>query len=76
MEAPHKATLSAGERTDRTVARTLADAQHVFDDRDDARQWMSAPHKELKTPIETARTEIGARCVEAVLNKLFFELSA
>jgi len=37
---------------------------------------MSAPHKELKTPIETARTEIGARCVEAVLNKLFFELSA
>jgi putative toxin-antitoxin system antitoxin component (TIGR02293 family) len=51
------------ERIER-LARTLADAEHVFDDRDDARQWMSAPHKELngKTPIETARTEIGADC--------------
>ncbi len=39
---------------------------------------MSAPHRELggKTPIEAARTEIGARRVEAVLNKLFFGLPA
>jgi uncharacterized protein (DUF2384 family) len=39
---------------------------------------MSAPHRELggKTPIEAARTEIGTRCLEAVLNNLFFGLPA
>lgn len=65
------------ERIER-LARALADAEYVLDDRDEARQWMSAPHRELngKTPIEAARTEIGARRVEAVLNKLFFGLPA
>jgi putative toxin-antitoxin system antitoxin component (TIGR02293 family) len=65
------------ERIER-IARALADAEYVLDDRDKARQWMSAPHRELggETPIEAARTEIGARRVEAVLNKLFFGLPA
>jgi putative toxin-antitoxin system antitoxin component (TIGR02293 family) len=63
------------ERIER-LARTLVDVEYVFDDRDEARRWMSATHRELngKTPIEAARTEIGARRVEAVLNKLFFRL--
>ncbi len=38
----------------------------------------SAPNRELggKTPIEASQTEIGARRVEAVLNRLFFALPA
>jgi putative toxin-antitoxin system antitoxin component (TIGR02293 family) len=65
------------ERTER-LACALADAEYVLNDRDEARQWMSAPHREFggKTPIEAARTEIGTRRIEAVLNKLFFGLPA
>jgi putative toxin-antitoxin system antitoxin component (TIGR02293 family) len=63
------------ERTER-LARVLAAAEYVWDDRDRAREWMSKPHPELqgKTPLETARTELGARRVEELLNKLFFGL--
>jgi putative toxin-antitoxin system antitoxin component (TIGR02293 family) len=65
------------ERIER-LARVLAYAEYVLDDKEDARQWMSAAHSELdgKTPLEAARTEIGARRVESVLNKLFFGLPA
>lgn len=60
------------------IARVLATAEYVFDDREEAREWMNTPHTELdgKTPIEAARTEIGARRVEEILNKLFFGLPA
>jgi putative toxin-antitoxin system antitoxin component (TIGR02293 family) len=63
------------ERIER-IARVLAYAEYVLDDRDAARQWMNAPHRELngKSPLEVAATEIGARRVESVLNKLFFGL--
>ncbi len=59
-------------------ARVLATAEYVLDDREEARQWMNSPHSELggKTPLDTARTEIGARRVEDILNKLFFGLPA
>jgi putative toxin-antitoxin system antitoxin component (TIGR02293 family) len=65
------------ERIER-LARVLAFAEYVLDDRDEARQWMNAPHRELegKPPLETAQTEIGARRVESVLNKLLFGLPA
>lgn len=65
------------ERIER-LARVLAYAEYVLDDRQEARQWMDAPHRELdgKTPLETAQTEIGARRVEAVLTKLCFGLPA
>ncbi|MBW4028862.1 MAG: DUF2384 domain-containing protein [Acidobacteria bacterium] len=64
------------ERIER-LARVLAEAEFVLD-RDDACQWMSAPHQELngKTPLVVAQTEIGARRVETVLNNLFFGLPA
>ena len=60
------------------MARVLAYAEYVLDERDAARQWMNASHVELKgnTPLEVAQTEIGARRVEDVLNKLFFGLPA
>jgi uncharacterized protein (DUF2384 family) len=36
------------------------------------------PHRELngKTPLEAAQTEIGARRIEAILNRIFFGLPA
>lgn len=65
------------ERIER-LARVLAYAEYVLDDRDEARQWMNAPHRELggEAPLEVAQTEIGARRVESVLNKLLFGLPA
>ncbi|WP_433983069.1 MbcA/ParS/Xre antitoxin family protein [Tunturiibacter empetritectus] len=37
---------------------------------------MSKPHRELhgETPLEVARTELGARRVEDLLDKLFYGL--
>ncbi len=63
------------ERTER-LARVLAHAEFVWDDRDQAREWMSKPHRELQdsTPLEAARTELGARRVEDLLDKLFYGL--
>jgi putative toxin-antitoxin system antitoxin component (TIGR02293 family) len=65
------------ERIER-LARVLAFAEYALDDRDEARQWMNAPHRELdgKPPLEAAQSEIGARRVESVLNKLLFGLPA
>lgn len=67
-----------GEESQRTerLARVLAAAEYVWDDRENAREWMNAPHRELggQRPLETARTELGARRVEELLDKLFFGL--
>lgn len=63
------------QRTER-LARVLAAAEYVWDDRDQAREWMNTPHRELggQTPLETAHTELGARRVEDLLDKIFFGL--
>jgi putative toxin-antitoxin system antitoxin component (TIGR02293 family) len=68
-------SIDESEKTER-LARVLAAAEHVWDDREQAREWMSKPHRELndQTPLETARTELGARRVEDLLDKLFFGL--
>jgi putative toxin-antitoxin system antitoxin component (TIGR02293 family) len=68
-------SVDESEKTER-LARVLAAAEHVWDDREQARQWMSKPHRELggKTPLEAARTELGARRVESLLDKLYFGL--
>ena len=67
--------MDESERTER-LARVLAQAEYVWDDRDQAREWMSKPHRELndRTPLEVARTELGARRVEDLLEKLFYGL--
>ena len=69
--------LSAKEsaKTER-LARALAAAEYVWDDREDARAWMGKPHPELdgQTPVAVARTELGARRVEHLLARLFFGL--
>src|SRR5882757_4195569 len=66
-------SIDESEKTER-LARILAAAEYVWDDRDQAREWMSKPHRELdgKTPLDVARTELGARRVESLLDKLFF----
>lgn len=68
-------SVDESEKTER-LARVLAAAEYVWDDRQQAREWMSKPHRELKnrTPLDAARTELGARCVEDLLDKLFFGL--
>jgi putative toxin-antitoxin system antitoxin component (TIGR02293 family) len=68
-------SVEESERTER-LARVLAYAEYVWDDRDQAREWMSKPHRELNnsSPLEVARTELGARRVEDLLDKLFYGL--
>ncbi|MGC2662160.1 MAG: antitoxin Xre/MbcA/ParS toxin-binding domain-containing protein [Bryobacteraceae bacterium] len=68
-------SVDESERTER-LARVLAHAEYVWDDREQAREWMSKPHRELQnsSPIEVARTELGARRVEDLLDKLFYGL--
>lgn len=68
-------SVDESERTER-LARVLAQAEYVWDDRDQAREWMRKPHRELndRTPLEVARTELGARRVEDLLEKLFYGL--
>jgi putative toxin-antitoxin system antitoxin component (TIGR02293 family) len=68
-------SVDESERTER-LARVLAHAEYVWDDRELARVWMSQPHRELRneSPLEVARTELGARRVEDLLDKLFYGL--
>jgi len=68
-------SVDESERTER-LARVLAHAEYVWDDRAKAREWMNKPHRELndRTPVEVARTELGARRVEDLLDKLFYGL--
>jgi putative toxin-antitoxin system antitoxin component (TIGR02293 family) len=58
------------------LARVLAAAEYVWDDREQACEWINKPHPELddRTPLQTAGTELGARRVEGLLDKLFFGL--
>ena len=65
------------ERTER-LARVIASAEFVWGNRTDAREWLNAPHPELegKPPLEAALTELGARRVENVLDKILYGLPA
>ena len=61
------------ERTER-LARVIAAAEHAWNDRNDAREWLTKPHSELgrRTPLESAMTELGARQVEDLVERLFY----
>jgi putative toxin-antitoxin system antitoxin component (TIGR02293 family) len=54
------------------LVRVRGHAERVFDDAALAERWLSAPNPELgdETPIEMARTDVGAREVEAVLLRI------
>src|ERR1035438_1571072 len=65
-------TPAESERTER-LARVIATAEFVWDYQDAAHRWLHAPHPELsgRTPLQSAMTELGARQVEELLDKIF-----
>jgi putative toxin-antitoxin system antitoxin component (TIGR02293 family) len=73
----HRLRPDESERTER-LARVIADAENVWSNLDDARAWLTTAHAELRgrTPIDCAMTELGARKVEEVLNRLRYGLPA
>jgi putative toxin-antitoxin system antitoxin component (TIGR02293 family) len=77
MKRPGPLSLAAGERVQR-VARLTALAERAFDSRDKGVAWLTTAHPMLgrATPLELARTEIGARQVERLLANILFDLPA
>jgi putative toxin-antitoxin system antitoxin component (TIGR02293 family) len=53
------------------VARIVHYAEEVFGDHDFAERWLRKPNPALhdRAPADVARTEIGARRVEAILSR-------
>ncbi len=70
-------SAAESERTER-VARVMANAEYVWNDREDARRFLTTPHPALRgrSPLDAAMTELGARQVEGVLDKIFHGLPA
>ncbi len=68
---------SESERTER-LARIIAAAEFAWSDRSDAREWLTKPHPELgnKMPLEAASSELGARQVEDLLERLIYGIPA
>src|SRR5581483_1240386 len=64
------------ERTER-LARVIAAAEHAWNNRADAREWLTRPHPELggRTPLDSAMTELGARRAEELLERLFYGIA-
>jgi putative toxin-antitoxin system antitoxin component (TIGR02293 family) len=65
------------ERTER-LARVIATAEDVWQDREQARHFLTTPHPEMggKTPLDAAMTELGARQAEEVMARLVYGLPA
>lgn len=65
------------ERTER-IARTVALAEQVWEDADLAREFLTEPQPQLggERPIDLARSELGAREVEALLMRIEYALPA
>ncbi len=70
-----KLRIPESERTER-LARIIASTEAVWDDQNDAREWLTKPHPELgnRTPIDCAMTELGARQVESLIDRLQYGL--
>lgn len=70
-------SATESERTER-LARVIAAAEHAWNDQEDAREWLTKTHPELgkRTPIESAMSELGARRVEDLLDRLFYGIPA
>jgi putative toxin-antitoxin system antitoxin component (TIGR02293 family) len=65
------------ERTER-LARVVATAEDVWQDREQARRFLTTPHPELggKPPLEAAGTELGARQAEEIMARIVYGLPA
>ena len=64
-------------RTER-LARVVAMAEEVWQDREQARRFLTTPHAEIggKTPLDAALTELGARQAEEVMARIVYGLPA
>jgi putative toxin-antitoxin system antitoxin component (TIGR02293 family) len=64
-------------RTER-LARVVAMAEDVWQDRERARRFLTTPHPEIggKTPLDAALTELGARLAEEVMTRIVYGLPA
>ena len=64
------------ERTER-VARLFVHARRALGTEAEAREFMTAPHPELdeRSPVDAARTDLGARRTEQILNALEYGLA-
>lgn len=60
------------------LARVFATALHIWQDEQDAREFLNTPHPLLdgETPLSVSMSELGARRVEEVLWQLFYGLPA
>lgn len=67
--------VDESERTER-LARVIAAAEYVWADPAKAHRWLVKRHPELdhKSPVESALTELGARQVEDILDRIFYGL--
>jgi putative toxin-antitoxin system antitoxin component (TIGR02293 family) len=65
------------ERTER-LARVVATAEDVWQDREQAKRFLTTPHPEIggKTPLDAALTELGARLAEEVMARIVYGLPA
>jgi putative toxin-antitoxin system antitoxin component (TIGR02293 family) len=65
------------ERTER-LARVVAMAEDVWQDREQARRFLTTPHAEMggKTPLDGALTELGARQAEEIMARILYGLPA
>jgi putative toxin-antitoxin system antitoxin component (TIGR02293 family) len=65
------------ERTER-LARVVAIAEEVWQDREQTRRFLTTPHPEIggKTPLDAALTELGARQAEEVMARILYGLPA
>ena len=63
------------ERTER-MARVIAMAEEVWQDREQTRRFLTTAHPELggKTPLDAALTELGARQAEEVMARIVYGL--
>ncbi len=70
-------SAAESERTER-LARVIATAEDVWQDREQARRFLTTPHAEIggKTPLDAALTELGARQAEEVMARILYGLPA
>ena len=71
-----KLSTEESERTER-IARLFVHARRALGTEAEAREFMTTPHPELdrRTPFDAAKTDLGARRVETILNALEFGLA-
>jgi putative toxin-antitoxin system antitoxin component (TIGR02293 family) len=71
-----KLSTEESERTER-IARLFVHARRALGAEAEAREFMTTPHPELdgRTPFDAAKTDLGARRVEAILNALEYGLA-